>query len=234
MKKMLTLLAILALGATSALASPASIDAGGFGAAFQTDRAIFYSQVATGGPYALAAGNASVAYASEIADDIPASLAGQSFNQVGCYGIQWGAAGVVPNGLYIRIYNGDCPPDQVATTTYYMTWAQMTTVNQNDPSYWVYYMEAMLPAPVVISGNMSIGFQLDTGTVQAAPYAGILNTDIVYGCGEAYRDGAFWGYPRWTPYSQSTGGAQMDVAYSLGLETTAVDNSTWSSVKALY
>jgi len=234
MKKMLTLLAILALGATSALASPASIDESGFGAGVDMGRAIFYSQVASGGPYNLSAGNSSVAYASEIADDIPASMAGQSFNQVGVYGIQWGAAGVTPNGLYILIYNGDCPPDQVALTTYYFTWAEMTTVNQNDPSYWIYYMEALLPAPVTITAGMSIGFQMDTGNVQAAPYAGVLNTDIIYGCGEAYRDGAFWGYPRWTPYSETATTGPRDVAYSLGLEWVATDNSTWSSVKALY
>ncbi len=235
MKKMLTLLAILALGATTALAAgPSSIETDGFGADVEMGRAIFYSQPASTGPYNLSAGNSSVAYASEIADGIPNSLVGQSFNEVGVYGIQWGAAGVTPNGLYIRIYNGQCPPGQTAVTTHYFTWAQMTTVNQNDPSYWIYYMEAQLPAPITITTGMSIGFQMDTGTVQAAPYAGVLNTDIIYGCGEAYRDGAFWGYPRWTPYSQTSTTGPRDVAYSLGLETTATDNSTWSSVKALY
>lgn len=232
MKKVLTLLAILALGVSSALAASDSIDKGGYGATSDLGRAIFYSQPATTGPYYLYAGNASLAFAAEVADDIPTSLVGQAFNEVGCYIIEWGGPPwVTPNGLKISIYGGDCPPDQTGTS-YYFTWAQMTTVNQNDPSYWIYYAEAQLPAPVTIVSGMSIGFQVDHGTSQAAPYAGILMADIAYGCGSAYRDGANWGYPRWTSFASL--GYNYDLAYSLGLEYTAIGTSTWSSVKALY
>ncbi len=236
MKKLIILMAMLAF-ATTAMAAGQMFLESDMAVNGSCDRDMFYCQNgADGGPYIIAAGNAQVFYQAELADDVPADLAGQSFNQVGAYVIQWGGGEHDPIGLWIHIYDEACPPGMVAVASYYFLWTDLVTTMMPE-GYWVYGFEALLPDVIAITANMSIGFQVDMGaTSEDPPWAGVLATDVIYGCDESYREfhSSTSDIPRWTAYSVSTGGAQRDIAYCLGLEGTATEDNSWSKVKALY
>ncbi|MCP4549835.1 MAG: hypothetical protein GY835_25550 [bacterium] len=231
MKKLLSILAILSI-ATAAFAVPSHMEVPGVVIMPDLTRDIIYDQ----GPYALAAGNAQLANNAEIADDIPGSLVGQTFNQVGVYCIQWGATGADPIALNVNIYDGSCPPAMAASQSFTIAWGDMAVTDVSESGYWIFYMVANLGDPITITEDMSLGFQIDLGHGADAPYGGFLATEEtnITDC-ESYRDGETWGYPRWTPYSQTTTtGAPRDLAYTLGLLTTAAEAETWSTLKVLY
>jgi hypothetical protein len=162
--------------------------------------------------------NASTAFASELADDIPDEFYCTNILDIVFYVSEWGGLWVAPNGVYVRFYGAECPPSQADTLTYYFTWAELeTTLVYDDPgNFTSYRVKGYFPEPVHIEEDMSIGFQVDTYWGQAAPYAGVVATDdfVVFGDCEAYWDGTFWGAPRWTTLTGYFGTA-ADVAYCL-------------------
>lgn len=161
--------------------------------------------------------NASTGFYSEVADDIPNSFAGMVIHDVVFYVSEWAGYWMDPEGVYLNFYTESCPPGQVPAFRFLIPWAdlQKTIVYDAPGSFTSYRCLALLPTPVTIAANMSIGFQVITPWGEVAPYTGIVLTDeyTVVGC-EGQWDGANWGYPRWTPLSLPMG-YPYDVAYCL-------------------
>jgi hypothetical protein len=182
--------------------------------------------------------NASSCFGSELADDIPEDVAEMALYGVIFYALEWGGYWMQPAGFTVSIYGNDCPPDLEGTGFYY-DWGNpgMSSVVVYDDPGWMtgYEVTQMFDVPICIAPPVSIGFQLDLA--MGPPYGGVTMTNDydVYGCGQAYWDATYWGYPRWTAVSTYFG-TQADVAYGLIGEPgpTATENTTWGAVKDLY
>jgi hypothetical protein len=162
--------------------------------------------------------NASTAFYSEASDDIPDSFAGMVIHDVVFYVSEWGGTWVDPEGVYVNFYDAECPPGAAAATSFTFAWSdlQKTLVYDAPGSFTCYRCLAMLPTPVQIQTDMSLGFQVITPWGEVAPYAGVVMTDegVIYGDCEGFWDGANWGYPRWTQLSAALG-VEEDLAYCL-------------------
>ncbi|MFH1866328.1 MAG: hypothetical protein ABIK85_10630 [Candidatus Eisenbacteria bacterium] len=184
--------------------------------------------------------NASTAYGSEIADDIPDSLIGRSIGEVTLYVTEWGyAEWVEPLGLVIRFYDGACPPPLEPAVTYNLPWNELMTSLEvmTPPTRIVYSATAALPYPITVTPGMSLGAYVVTDWPQQ-PYAGLTLTEPgeYYGCGESYWDYAAHGAPRWTPLSSATG-IEADLAYCLAEAGTGIqveEATSWGRVKSLF
>jgi len=162
--------------------------------------------------------NASTAFLSEAADDIPDGFAGMVIHDVVFYVTEWGGYWTDPEVVYVNFYGAECPPGMAADLTYHFTWGELqkTIVYDAPGSFTCYRCLALLPAGVTIGADMSLGFQVVTPWGEVAPYAGIVCTDdyAVSGDCEGYWDGTNWGYPRWSLISALVG-VPLDVAYCL-------------------
>ncbi len=182
--------------------------------------------------------NASTAFASEVADDLPDSLTGRTIGEVTLYVTEWGSdEWVEPAGVVIRFYDGECPPPLEAAVVCSFAWSGLATdlVHMNPPMKIVYGATAALPDPVTITAGMSLGAYIVTDW-PLQPYAGLTLTqpNDLHGCGELYWDDATHGAPRWTPLSTVTGIA-ADLAYCLADEGTGLQNETsWGRMKHLF
>jgi len=182
--------------------------------------------------------NASTAFESEVADDVPDSLTGRAIGEVTLYVTEWGSdEWVEPAGVVIRFYDGECPPPLKATVVYSFAWNELTTSleHMNPPVKIVYAVTAALPTPVTITADMSLGAYVVTDW-PLQPYAGLTLTqpDDLHGCGELYWDDATHGAPRWTQLSSVTGIA-ADLAYCLAEEGTGIqDEISWGRMKNLF
>ena len=182
--------------------------------------------------------NASTAFASEVADDLPDSLAGRTIGEVTLYITEWGSSEwVEPVGVVISFYDGECPPPLEAAVVCSFAWSGLATnlVHMNPPMKIVYVARAALPTPVTIAMGMSLGAYVVTDWPMQ-PYAGLTLTqpDDLHGCGELYWDDATHGAPRWTPLSTVTGIA-ADLAYCLAEEGTGLQNEiSWGRMKNLF
>ena len=184
--------------------------------------------------------NASTAFDSEVADDLPDSLAGSTVGEVTLYVTEWGhSEWVEPLGVVINFYDNLCPPEAEPTITCSLTWSGLATSLEyhNPPTKIVYSATAALPAPVTLTPGMSIGAYVVTDW-PAQPYAGLTLTepDELYGCGEAYWDNETHGAPRWTQLSSATGVA-ADLAFCLSEEGTGIRNpleTSWGRLKRLF
>ncbi len=197
-------------------------------------RGVFYSQPPSY-DYAV---NASTAFESEVADDLPESLAGRAIDEVTLYVTEWGSdEWVEPAGVVIRFYDGRCPPEFEPAIVCSFAWSELTTSLQymNPPVRIVYTATAALPAPVTITTGMSLGTYVVTDWPHQ-PYAGLTLTepDELHGCGELYWDNETHGAPRWTPLSWVTEIA-ADLAYCLGEVGTGLQNeASWGRMKSLF
>ena len=182
--------------------------------------------------------NASTAFESEVADDLPDSLTGRTIGEVTLYITEWGSSEwVEPVGVVISFYDGECPPPLEAAVVCSFAWSGLATnlVHMNPPMKIVYVATAALPAPVTITTGMSLGAYVVTDWPMQ-PYAGLTLTqpDDLHGCGELYWDDATHGAPRWTPLSTVTGIA-ADLAYCLAEEDTGLQNEiSWGRMKNLF
>jgi len=228
MKKLLVLFAALSLASFAFAGNQMMSDDGG-AVDIDHSRDMFYCQ----NPYAMA-GNSSTDFGAEDADDIPDDLIGMQFNTVGGWLLMWGGYWTNPQGVYVNIYNAECPPTYDPAQSYFIAWGDMAyTEYVNMNGYDTYYFEALLPDTWTVVADMSIGLAAQLGWGQNPPYAGFCLTNYeVFGCGEMHWAGDYWGYPRWTPFGQY--GYYMDLAYCLGGGTTATPSSDFSTVKALY
>jgi hypothetical protein len=187
--------------------------------------------------------NASDAFSSEVADDIPFVLAGQTIHTVTLWAAEWLGAWQDPDGLRLRFYGSQCPPPAIGFLhewTY--PWASLsptfvTFIPQN--SMTIYEITAVLPEPVTITTSMSLGAHLNMSWGTAAPFVGFCfsNPGSYFGCGELYWDDAVAGAPRWTPVS-SVAGITADLAYCISDESTAAPEPgttvSWGRVRSLF
>jgi hypothetical protein len=189
--------------------------------------------------------NASTAFESEVADDLPESMAGWTIGEVTLYVTEWGSTEwVEPAGVVIRFYDERCPPyDERCppplepTIVCSLAWSELTTSLEcmDPPVRIVYAATAALPTPVTISTDMSLGAYIVTDW-PGQPYAGLTLTepDELHGCGELYWDNETHGAPRWTPLSTVTEIA-ADLAYCLGEVGTGLQNEvSWGRIKCLF
>ncbi|MFH1689805.1 MAG: hypothetical protein ABIE42_06150 [Candidatus Eisenbacteria bacterium] len=229
---MTTLLAIAFLLTAAASATGATPDPG----TALPSRGVLYCQP----PSFSYAVNASTAYESEIADDLPDSLVGRSVGEVTLYVTEWGhTEWVEPLGLVVRFYDGACAPPLEPTITYSLSWSELMTSLEvmTPPTIIVYSATAALPFPVTVTSGMSLGAYVVTDWTQQ-PYAGLTLTEPgeVYGCGESYWDYTPHGAPRWTPLSSATG-IEADLAYCLAEVGTGIQEeeaTSWGRIKRLY
>jgi hypothetical protein len=150
--------------------------------------------------------NASTAFGSESADDIPDEFVGMSIVDIVFYVGQWGGPWI-DTGVHVNIYYSECAPGLSPDATYYFAWDELITeVIYDDPgNFAAYRCKGYFPAPIVIVEDMSIGFQVETDWGDIPPYAGVVMTDDYV---------TFGGYPRWTTTSGYSG-IPVDVAYCL-------------------
>jgi len=226
MKKLLTLIAIMALAVSANAWVSSHVHSGVIGDG--NDRDMFYCQT----PHMESSANGQLAYLAECADDIPAEYAGQTFNQVGAYCLQWGGGEADPVGIYINIYEAACPPTMDPAASYFFPWGDLYTENVSG-GYWVYYFEALLPDVWTVTDGMSIGFTVDLGHGENPPYGGFAWCETVSGCGDWYWAGDNWGLPRWTAF-QDYGYGAFDLAFCIGNTTTPAAETHWTQVKSLY
>lgn len=201
---------------------------------YEDSRDTFYCQAYSSWFWAT---NGSTAFNSEQADDIPDDLVGSEVNQVIAGVCEWGGNWIDPAGVYLNIYDGECPPAMDAMTSYYFDWADLSaTMIYNDPGWQTVYEVTMnLPTTLVVTESMSLGFVADIYWGQTPPYGGWVMTEdyMWYGDCEAYWDGTHWSAPRWTPISGYFG-TSGDVAYCLSGDLVPTEDTTWGSIKALY
>lgn len=165
--------------------------------------------------------NASTAFESEIADDIPDDFYCTNINDVVFYVAEWGAGWVDPAGVYVNFYNAECPPGQDPYLSFYFTWAEVEAEQvYSSSTFNCFRVQVYLPELVHIEYDLSIGFVVDTPWGQTVPYAGITMTNDydVYGDCMAYWSPEYWGYPRWTAVADYFG-TSWDVAYCLSSPT---------------
>ena len=181
------------------------------------------------------AGNASSGFGSEMADDIPAALAGSEVGGVTFYVAQWGAGWQDFTGFIVNFYDNQCPPEQDPAYSFNIPWASLTVTTLYEGGWVVKQVDAILPESVTLTATMSIGGLVDQNWGQNAPFCGLCFTDdyAINGCGEGYWDGDNWGAPRWTPFS-AYWGTQWDLAYCLEGGAVPAEESTWGTIKGLY
>jgi hypothetical protein len=179
------------------------------------------------------ANNASVGFGSEMADDIPVAYAGTDVNEVTLYVAQWGAAWSNPAGMIVNFYNGVCPPGMAADASFTVPWAQCTAQLVYNGGWVVYSVLIPLPQSYTVGATTSIGGIVDQGWGQNPPYCGLVFSGPISGCGQGYWDGDFWGFPRWSPFSNYFG-YQLDMAYCIGGGPVPTHDTTWGRVRSLY
>ncbi len=142
----------------------------------------------------------------------------------------------VPDGFVIKFYFSQCPPGQVADLTYAFDWNELSPeLVYESPwiCYYNYHVRAVLPQPVVITAEMSMGF---SATTSWPPHefrgAGVATTGdgVYYGCGSQWFDTDY--YERWSQSVESY--YWTDIAYCLEGHTVANESLSWGQVRALY
>ena len=185
--------------------------------------------------------NASTAFNSEVADDLPDSLAGRTVREVTLYVSEWAAANWIdPQGIVVRFYDGSCPPPLEAAVTCTIGWHGIITelLDWSPPTRIVYSSTFAIEPPVVLSAGMSIGATVITSWGAVPPYAGLTMSTPgdINGCGEAYWDDETHGAVRWTRLSDASA-ITADLAFSLAEEGTGVEEAaptSWGRLKNLF
>ncbi|MCP4088463.1 MAG: hypothetical protein GY746_01530 [Gammaproteobacteria bacterium] len=178
--------------------------------------------------------NASTGFSSEVADDIPAELTGQIIYEVSIYvGEFYGW--IDPSGVVLNFYNDECPPNLDPDQTFYFAWDDIEKELVYNSSWRVYLVTLILPEPVLILDQMSMGAYMDNDWGEAEPLCGVGVTDYddTYGCGESYIDAEYWGYIRWTGSGELVG-TYFDLAYCLSTGPAANEDKSWGSLKAMF
>jgi len=228
MKVALIALALLSIGASAYAWDSAYVFSPGDVNLPEVREAFYCQQPSTG----WGAWNASSGFNSEEADDIPATYAGQGVTEVVLYVAEWGGGWTNPQGMIVNFYNQSCPPNQVADYSFSVPWAQCTASMVYNGSWYVYEVLIPLGGTVTLGSTTSLGGIVDQNWGQNAPYCGLTFCDTVAGC-EMYWSGAYWGYPRWSPYS-SYFGYPGDMAYCIGSGEVPTQDTSWGRVKSLY
>ena len=172
--------------------------------------------------------NMSSGFDAEIADDIPAELAGETVTSVTLWIGQWYSVGgpqwTEPVGVRLNLYGESCPPAMEPFDTIEVLWADLDKTHVYDSvGSDVYEVHLPLDPPLVLAAGMSLGATALIDWGQAEPFTGIVATPtyVSYGDCPAHLDASWWGYDRWTSIDFYTQIPQ-DVAYCLTGPTTSV------------
>ena len=191
-------------------------------------------------PIPFASLNSSTGWGIEIADDVPASLGGSSFNVVKLWVAEWQifdpADWVDPEAIWIRLYDTACPPSQIAYAEYRIPWSEIETSLWWPGNPWVVY-EARISLPTVETippTSISIGVQVENSWGTGGPYPGfmVIDENDVVGC-PVWRSAPLLGIPRWTEFG-------LDLGFCLEYEpaTSVADDhvrdASWGLLKAMY
>lgn len=209
MKFALVLLGLLFLGGGPVAGPPVAVD--GNTALEPLPHVTSYVQL----PDYDAVYNMSTGFDSEIADDIPSELAGHTAVAVTLWMGEW-YGWQNPDGVTVNFYRLQGPPFVNPMHSFTIPWAAWQKELVHTGLATVYRITAMLPMPVEIDADMSIGGYVNISWGTAEPFAGLCATPMytTYGYDVAYLDGENWGYTRWTPISFYTNIPQ-DFAYEL-------------------
>lgn len=200
-------------------------------------RAVFHAQ-----PYIYGSLNASTAYDSEAADDVPAIYEGETIGSVTLYVAEWmWTEWVPPDGITLNFYLSSCPPSLGPDLVYVFPWDEISSefvYNGAPGNMFVYAAELVLPSPLTIPEELSIGATVNMDWGTSAPYCGFcFSQPTIFGCGEMYWDDEMDGVPRWTAISGPLG-YPVDLAYTLRSPVTGIDDepqeTSWGRVKASY
>jgi hypothetical protein len=196
----------------------------------------FYCQQPVSDYYAI---NASSGFASEVVDDIPDEWDGRMLEAVTVYLAEWGGAFSEPSNVVINVYNNDCLTiEQSPIVSYVVSYGDVTATVLMDDPWSVVQLYVPLPEPIELGSTGSIGWYVENSWGQEPPYCGAILTDNndVWGDCEAYWDGDYWGYVRWTPLSDYYGnGISQGLAYCLGEhDPSPTVQTTWGRIKSLY
>ncbi|MFB3907333.1 MAG: hypothetical protein ACE15D_02920 [Candidatus Eisenbacteria bacterium] len=178
--------------------------------------------------------NASTGFGSELADDIPSNLAGETVASVVLWAAEWAGQEWQPfTSLIVNFYHESCPPNLDPDVHYEVPYSQLHVTEAYAGSWFVYECTAPLNPPIVVGATMSIGGLLDNAWGTDLPYCGLAITDwLEYGC-ECWWDGDYWGALRWTacdPYFEP-----VDLAYCLlPPEPVPAEATSWGRVKSLF
>ncbi len=226
---------LLLLPAAAAAGGPAFLSAPGTGGT-PASRDAVYCQPPNFG----FAANASTPFNSEVADDLPDSLAGRTVSAITLHVTEWSTSSWVdPVGLKIFFYDGKCPPPLEPALVCSFAWSELTVSleSYNPPSGIVYAATATLREEIVVTDQMSLGAQVVIDWA-LQPYAGFALTtpDEIEGCGELYWDDLEHGAQRWTEFS-AVAGFSSDLALCLSDPGTGIDEEepvTWGRIKTLF
>jgi len=210
MRLILILVSILFSG-TSPVTTPVWTLDGTAEGRIQTQRPTDYFQE----PDFEAVYNMSTGFDSEIADDIPAALSGKMIVEVTLWMGEW-YGWDDPDGVTVNFYQGACPPLIHPFLSITIPWSDWEKELVHAGLATVYRITAALPQPVEILPQMSIGGYVNISWGPVEPFTGLCATEEwnIHGLGEAYLDGASWGYTRWTSTAFYTG-IPRDLAYRL-------------------
>ncbi len=178
---------------------------------------------------------ASTGYSSEVADDIPLEFLGTMIHAVSLYVGEFYGDWIDPDGVVLNIYNSECLPSLDPDQSLYFAWDDIEKEIVYDGSWRVYLVDLILPEPVMVLSEMSIGAYVDNSWGTEEPFCGVGITDFddVYGACDAAIDAEDWGFLRWTPSSHFTG-VGIDLAYCLTTGPVAADDVSWGSLKSVY
>ncbi len=178
---------------------------------------------------------ASTGFDSEFADDIPLEFVGTAIHEVSLYVGEFYGDWIDPDGVVLNFYNSECLPSLDPDVTFYFPWADIEKELVYDSSWRVYLVTLILPEPLGIENEMSLGAFVDNDWGTAEPFCGVGITDYddVYGACDGAVDALDWGYPRWTSSSYYTG-LGVDLAYCLTTGSVATDDQNWGTLKSFY
>lgn len=172
--------------------------------------------------------NISSGFDAEIADDIPAELAGRWIDAVTLWGGEWfyggGPTWRDPIGLRLNFYAESCPPEQLPFLTLETSWTDLEkTLVLDSGGMRIYALRVLLAEPLEIGPGMSLGATMLIDWGSDEPFTGLCATSQYesYGACVAYLDAPNWGYSRWTAIDHYTGIAQ-DLGYCLSASPTGV------------
>ncbi len=178
---------------------------------------------------------ASSGYGTEFADDIPSEFLGTMIYEVSLYVGEFYGDWIDPDGVVLNFYNSACLPDLDPDLTYNFAWADIPKEMVYDGSWRVYLVTLVLPIPVMVQDEMSLGAFVDNSWGTDEPFCGVGITDYddVYGACDGAVEALDWGFPRWT-YSSHYTGLGLDLAYCLTTGSVAVEDQTWGALKSFY
>ena len=104
---------------------------------------------------------ASTGYGSEVADDIPLEYLGTMIHEVSLYVGEFYGDWIDPDGVVLNFYHSECLPALEPDQNFYFAWADIEKEIVYNGSWRVYLVTLVLPEPVMVLNEMSLGAYVD-------------------------------------------------------------------------